>query len=247
MSGEWLALGAVAILAGAAVVRRRGSRSVDLDYLRTLAQSGSGDFEDYYPQSAKGKMRGRKKDLYFGRNVAWDGEKGRMFQVSASEAVAMEGNIWDEDKLASVVEGIENADDRVIFTAPYGTPSKIDIQTVKESIAYKDDEVGPVYTTGDETLDEYLEDPDSYLFDFEQRGGYAAVCVERARIEAELQEALANDEGDLGSWTFQIRDGNHRAFGALLAGEPYIWAMVDDNTMQDVNRGLDPDLAALLK
>ena len=31
-----------------------------------------------------------------------------------------------------------------------------------------------------------------------------------------------------------IRDGNHRAFGALVAGEPYVYVMVSDNQLQDL-------------
>ena len=38
--------------------------------------------------------------------------------------------------------------------------------------------------------------------------------------------AVEDGDGDLGEWVYQIRDGNHRAFGALLAGEPHIYVFL---------------------
>ena len=38
---------------------------------------------------------------------------------------------------------------------------------------------------------------------------------------------------DVGSVYFQLRDGNHRSMGALLAGESFIYAMVSKQDMQD--------------
>lgn len=43
-----------------------------------------------------------------------------------------------------------------------------------------------------------------------------------------LDQADKYGGGDIGKLVFQVRDGNHRAFGALAGGEPYFWAIVYD-------------------
>lgn len=37
-------------------------------------------------------------------------------------------------------------------------------------------------------------------------------------------------EDDLGEPWADVRDGNHRAFAAVLAGEPYVWLYVEENS-----------------
>lgn len=56
-------------------------------------------------------------------------------------------------------------------------------------------------------------------------------------METLKKEAVQSNSGDLGKISVQIRDGNHRAFGAFAAGEPYVWVMLSDNQMQDINQG----------
>jgi hypothetical protein len=36
------------------------------------------------------------------------------------------------------------------------------------------------------------------------------------------------DDGDIGKYAAQIRDGNHRVFSAFAAGEPYVWVHAGD-------------------
>lgn len=38
-----------------------------------------------------------------------------------------------------------------------------------------------------------------------------------------VKDAVDEEWGDIGTYWVDLRDGNHRAFGALAAGEPYIW------------------------
>jgi len=190
-------------------------------------------FEEYYPQSASGELceEARPKNLYTARNVIWDGQEGRMVRVDREYVQHISGNIFDPGKLAAVVAGVVEHPDKVCFTAPYGTMSKIDLQTVKESLQYEDDEV--TFTTGDEDLDAYLKDSDEYLEDYglPEDEEYQE---RKQEMDEALAQAVADDDGDLGAWVFTVRDGNHRTFGALLADEPYIWAMLSDNEVQDL-------------
>jgi hypothetical protein len=203
--------------------------------LEALADEGSGDFEEHYPQSARGEYDAEAEDIYYGRDVLWIGTEGRMVKVDPDYAMAIWGNTFDADKLAAVVQGIRDADDRVVFVAPYGTVVKIDPTVVKESIEYADEEeMDRPYTTGDEELDRYLVDPD----EFKGR---------KREMQAKLKVAVKRSSGDLGKFQFTIRDGNHRAFGAMLAGEPYIYMIVADNQMQDFKQGLAPELSEILE
>ncbi len=199
----------------------------DYELLDELADEGIGDFEEYYPQSAAGELE--PSDPFYGRNVIWDGISGRTLRVYADYARAIDGNIFDPDKLSAVRDGIIHAPNRTVLTAPYGTVSVVTPQDIKESIEYADDYPDYVLTTGDSDLDDYLVDPD----DFDEE--------EQAESEELLTEAVANGEGDLGKLVYTIRDGNHRAFGALLAGEPYIWMILEDNQFQDLDPSKYPD------
>jgi hypothetical protein len=202
-----------------------------LPYLTELADTGHGDFEDYYPLSAAGEVPHHESDLYFGRNVIWVGDEGRMLKVDPDYAQHTWGNTFDKDKLAAVVSGIENADDRVMFYAPYGDALRIELEDVKESQegGWEDDSLDRPYTTGDEELDRYLVDPEDVLSEYGDEPGDEAWEEAREDIGERLQEAVADNEGDLGQWAITIRDGNHRSFGALIAGEPYVYVMLSDD------------------
>ena len=199
-----------------------------LQYIAALTESGSGSFEDYYPLSAAGEMDTRHASLYYGRNVIWDGYTGQMVRAYPKYIQHVSGNQFDADKLAAIVSGIDEAPDRVVLTAPYGNVNFIDPLDVKESIEsmrHGDDEgLDEPLSTGDDDLDEWLVDPERF-----DKG-------DQAHMKRLLKEAVRLKQGDLGKLACTIRDGNHRAFGALLAGEPYIWMIVEDNQMQDLHR-----------
>jgi hypothetical protein len=172
-------------------------------------------FEDFYQASARGAIEYGPDEAYYGRDVIWLGWPGRMLRVTEDYARNIEGNIFDPCKLAAVRDGILHAPDRVVFYAPYGTATLIEPDDVVESIKYAQYEgLDRPYTTGDEDLDEVL---------VEGR------TLTRA-MKRRLAQAVRRNQGDLGKLSFTIRDGNHRAFGAFLAGEPYIYMILDDNS-----------------
>lgn len=73
--------------------------------------------------------------------------------------------------------------------------------------------------------------------------GYGEVGVIDEDDIDEDQEAFENgelmserpfDKRDIGKLRFQIRDGNHRVFGALLGGETKVWIHLTPNLLQEV-------------
>lgn len=215
-----------------AKLERMRDNPTNMPSVEALADEGQGSFEDYYPDSAAGALELDEDSAYRGRNVIWDGTEGRMFRVDPLYMRSIEGNLFDPDKLAAIRSGIEEADEPVVFRAPYGQAYKIDIDRVKESLEYTEDEaLDRPYSTGDDDLDEYLVRPEEALEPYGEPGDEEYEEA-KADFEKRLKRAIQRDEGDLGAWAFTIRDGNHRAFGAVLAGEPYVWARITDNDYQ---------------
>jgi hypothetical protein len=208
--------------------------------VESIAETGEGEFEDYYPESASGELEDEQTP-YFVRNVIWIGDEGKMIRADPDYMQHIFGNIFDPDKLASIVNGIHDHPDRVRFYAPYGTASRIGRQEVVESQQYWEDEgLDRPYTTGDDELDEYLKDPEEAI-SYELIGvaswaepGDKEWEEAKADLEKRLQEAINDEDGDFGSWAITVRDGNHRAFGAVLAGEPYVYVRLEDNQYQDL-------------
>jgi len=192
-------------------------------------------FAEDYPESAAGTLEITLADkLYHGRNVIWRGTEGEMIRMRKEYLRSMPGNIWDPCKIAGIVAALQELPEKVVLDPGYGVPNVIGLVDVKESIEYADEDPDAVLTTGDEELDRYLVDPDEVLDEYEE-DGYDRDNARKV-LNERLQEAVANDEGDLGAIEFQVRNGNHRTFGALLSGEPYVWLLVDDNTLQDLRR-----------
>lgn len=221
--------------------KRMKANSGHFEGISSLAEQGSGEFEDFYPQSASGELDDvdRAGNRYYGRNVIWIGEEGRMIRADSDYITHISGNIFDADKLSAVVDGVRNSEGRVTFYAPYGTTNKINIRDIAESQEYWEDEgFDEPLTTGNEELDRYLADPKEFLGYYGEEGDEEWTEA-KDEYEALKDEAIELDEGDLGSWSVTIRDGNHRAFGALIAGEPFVWVMLADNDYQDLVEGVD--------
>lgn len=166
-----------------------------------------------------------------GRSVTWLGDKGSMYRVEAGYVSPRVDNIFDPVKLGAVEHAIR-AGQRIVTVAPWATVMKIDADLVGEMQAdarrgrISENGVSRPFSTGDAVLDDFLADPEAA----EEREG-AMSKTERARwvkgMQRKVKAAERARRGDLGRYWVRLRDGNHRAVGALLAGEPYVWVRVD--------------------
>lgn len=59
-----------------------------------------------------------------------------------------------------------------------------------------------------------------------------AAVEEFLEIEEMLGEAIRNEEGDLGDLSVQLRDGHHRVFGAIAAGEQYVCVNITEEGIE---------------
>ena len=188
-------------------------------------------FEDYFPETAL--MEKEARDPYYGRDIIWDSIAGQTVRVPPENVTFISGNIFDPQKLAAIIEGLGDATERLVFDAPYGNVGIVTPVDVRESIEYQDYDVWDrSFTTGDDELDEFLVSPDNFS------------KKEQKILKKKLKAAQEEGDGDLGDFTYNIRDGNHRAFAAFIYGEPYIYMILSDNEMQDIRehpqRGINP-------
>jgi len=182
-----------------------------------------------------------EESVYEGRHVSWVGTPGRMFRLRWNEVQATQGNPFDADKVGTYAELIREAryGDRVFMDAPPAMVHFVGLDDVAESQeAERNGELFDShgmtrpFTTGDDELDEFLVDPSLFL---EQ---YAADEDDVATIQADMteraEEAVARCEGDLGRVVGYLRDGNHRAFAAQLAGEPDLWVQIRAHSPEEL-------------
>lgn len=188
-----------------------------------------GSFEKYYPQSANEEIDAAEEGTpYYGRRVIWVGEEGKMLRVGKDYAMHIAGNIFYGKKLNAIAEWIKDGN-RPVFHAPYGEAMVVDTLLIQESQRAfnhdNEDGVDRPLSTGDDDLDQYLLDPQEYI---EVHGAAPENLHER------LTAAEKAGEGDYGALIVTIRDGNHRAFGSLLGGEPYIFVRMSGQQHDDL-------------
>ena len=199
-------------------MRARTNPTNWLEVLSMKADEGFGDFDDFYSYELRPTSI---ETAYFGRNVIWIGDEGKMLRVRASEIEPIESNIFDADKLYAVRDALDNHPERIYMHPGYVMATQVGPAHVQESIEYEDNPL----TTGDDGLDAWLVDNDDcWGFDSQKEAQEA------------LDQAVLDRDGDLGSWRYQLRDGNHRAWGALLGGEPYIYVYLYENQYEDAKR-----------
>lgn len=182
----------------------------------------------------------RRKDPYYGRNIIWYGEKGRMVKVTPQNSEPMWGNIFDNNKINDTAKAIRNSEDRAEFNAPLAHITIIDILYIEENLQANEhgdlmydpaiDDVH-IFTTGDDELDAYLLNSEEFLDD----NSYDD--EERQELEAAMEnykkQAQAEEWGDVGNLHITLRDGNHRRVAAFRSGEPFIWATVATQGLKD--------------
>lgn len=168
-------------------------------------------------------------DVYRARRVRWLGQEGRMIRLDWDQVYAMQLNEFDASKVAAFAEMIRLGYEPVI-RAPAASLTWVDSDDVAQTQQawtrnelWADGMTRP-YTTGDDDLDEFLRDPDEFVrFWADDEDDETAI---RAEMTSRVEEAEEQQQGDLGKIVAQIRNGNHRTFGAQTADEPYLWAVV---------------------
>jgi hypothetical protein len=231
--------------------KRKSANPGQLDSLRGLVEDVDPEtFAEFYPQSADddlSALRERRSDAYPGRTVIWLGEKGRMVKVDPDYVRGLEGNVFDSSKLSAVVAGVRAArreGRRITMVAPYGYVDKVTLDDIEESIRYADDEgLDRPYTTGDRELDEWLVERDHLRQSLDPE----EFATREAEMNELIEDAVARETGDLGAIVCKLRDGHHRGFGALLAGEPFIWMVVEEGQAHGIRSGGNPELTDVMQ
>lgn len=171
--------------------------------------------------------------VYAGRNVSWVGTPGRMLRLGWDQLQATQGNPFDADKIGTYAELIRDGayGDKPYMDAPPAMVHVVGLDDVTESreaarMGELFDSHGMTrpFTTGDEELDEYLDAPDIFVETYADSPDDEDVI--RADMTERAEAAVADGDGDLGQLVGYLRDGNHRAFAAQLAGEPNLWVQV---------------------
>lgn len=163
-------------------------------------------------------------------SICWYGNRDRMIKVDADYIYPIEGNMFYGGLVSRIEQKINRATRRnpVELLCGWGRISKVDIDDIELSIQDREmDRSHNVLTTGDEEIDLYLEDKESYL-----ENGSNLYTEEEA--EERIKEIVEHSEGDCGKYIFKVRDGNHRSFAAKRAGEKYIWINLEMNQYNDL-------------
>ena len=70
-------------------------------------------------------------DLYWGRNVTWQGTPGYMLRIDADNVVPMPTNPWNPEHMAAILESIKQG--RVLLEAPPARVTRVEEVDVQES------------------------------------------------------------------------------------------------------------------
>lgn len=168
----------------------------------------------------------------------WAGYPGRTRVVDARRVSVLVGNIFEPEKMAAVCQAILDPPEvgALLFVAPLAHVGLVDLSDVRDSldshkrgVLFEEMGLTRPFTTGDIELDAYLQRPDDVLDEetYEDEPGSRDEVKEG--YEARIEEALRARAGDLGHPWVRLRDGHHRVFGAIAAGEPWVCALVEED------------------
>ena len=217
--------------------------SKELNILKSAMPRPIGSLYDIdsgrYPSEEFSQEKIDDRDLRYMRNeaekgdrVRWFGDRDRMIKVDVDYIYPIAGNIFYPDLMKKIESDIRRAtpENKINLYCGYADVIKVDLSRIQEDLEYfdhGDSDFTTGLSTGDEELDKYLKNKEEYLSDWKSN-------YDEETAEELLKEAVENQEGDIGKYIFQIRDGNHRAFGAKNAGEKYIWLNVMTNKYDDI-------------
>lgn len=220
---------------------------------------------------------------YQGKRVIWYGTPGKMVVLHKSQIHGTWGNIYYPEKLQSLVDLINDSEEKVELECSYGigktvSPTEvIEHQQALSEDRFEQDYVEytsrdgerTVYSTGDPKIDEYLGNPDRFIEDelynlgddvkeqlrrlhgisvTEKTPGevirkgtdYERLTEEEmedidhfVEMEESFRIAIDNNKGDIGNFVVQLRDGHHRVYGAMEAGEEYVCVDLTSDTLKN--------------
>lgn len=179
--------------------------------------------------------------------VCWYGNKDRMIRVDVDYAYPVFGNQFYPDLIKKIEDRIRAAThlNPARLHCGYCNVKKIGISDIEEDLQYdeSDSEFTNRLTTGNDELDKYLKDKEEYLSDHSS-------AYEKDEIEEMLKDAIENQDGDIGKYIYQVRNGNHRVFAAKNAGEKYVWLNISINDFESLKSdeyGIYEDYSELKK
>jgi hypothetical protein len=206
---------------------------------------------------------------FTGRAVTWYGDPYQMIGIDKDYVDGMFGNIYDNDKLESVKQLINNSEDNVEFECSYAHGNVLNFTDIKEqqesvfggNFGTDYDGTDKAASIGNEELDNYIGNEEldetelmsietwdnSDLYDLLNAKRFSLIYnIEIStldkevqelddlsendlnyykrfiEVERQLKEAVDNEDGDIGDFRIQLRDGHHRVMGAISSGEKYV-------------------------
>jgi hypothetical protein len=167
-----------------------------------------------------------------------DDRGGAVERISPARLRATQGNIFSDDKLATFAAMIRDRKITHAYIPTVYSVGMVDLADVMESQRLRKEDLSydgltRPYTTDDPDLDAYLADPDEYVrlnvMDDDNPDEVSDLITD---MKDRARRAEAEGWGDVGTRVGQLYAGNHRAFAALLSGEPEIWVRVMEQPTQ---------------
>lgn len=170
-------------------------------------------------------------DIYSSDRVDWIGIQGQMMKLGWDQIHAFPGNPFVPSRVAAFRDIIRDSHDRPLLYAPPVQLYRVSLEDVRDTNdaqvrdeLFESHGMSRPFTSGDEELDEFLADEEDFL------QTYADDEEDEQTLRSDMllrsERAIEEQSGDLGKIVAQLRDGNHRSFGAQLAGEDEIWVTV---------------------
>lgn len=189
-----------------------------------------GDFDDYFDESYLPRIAYIRREK--GYNVDWYIRRGSL-RVDSDYIIPTSGNIWNFKKLLSVTNFLNN-DGIISLPSILGVVNKVTLTNIAEHYEQRNEDMfydgfTRKFTTSDKDLDKYINanhrKNNETMLEIEKEypefKGYLSL-MKRGRKPKGI------DVGDFGKTYANIsNDFNHRVFGSILAGEPYIWIYVE--------------------
>lgn len=134
---------------------------------------------EYYTAKLSNEIK-KMSNKFNGKGVIWYGDPDRMIVLYKDQIHSMDCNVYDPDKMKSLVKLIRDHEDKIEIECSYGLANVVEFIDIKEhQESVLSDHFGvdfthdDPYTTGDEELDKYIGSDDSDEYDLEEYFGWS--------------------------------------------------------------------------